>query len=488
MELQKEIINECLRGMVANNGGKFHRFKDQNISNNGVSQIILENNYTQINRICDAITIDAIGISFTSHDNSHLFYEQMNSFYDVVAKNNIYLKISSKNYLLLNINLKILLELANESKFIDFDNSMIVIKIPNLLLDRIELIGLDPDEIFEVNFDENKLIQNISQVKLYTINYLYETKLRQQHVALHDTSGCQKCIQEIIGGKLNNITWTKKSNGEFASSFNVQSDSFVKGFFIGSKNIYSLKEFALKTFTKHKIFYDRFCIYRYCIKISDNLIFVPSNPCYTNKSLNLETNNFLLNYGFQIADSFSSALDMERYQTQSRYQTYSGSKINIELVFDMEPEDLNIYILGLNIVLYKNKTLVLERSSNFTLKQNDQIVYQSDIKYIKRPGYIGFWKTGILDQEVYCWEVPVENSATSTLQSEYIKKLLNLQERIHDGDLYLGHDKCVICNQMLKLHYYKHKGLTWVHSYSHYLSEHNVAIDKQMEQMLNEEK
>ncbi len=473
MELQKEIIGECVRGLVANNNGLFYHLKKQNASINGVSQIVLKNNYTQIDRICDGLSIDAIGISFDSH-------EAINLFYDTVANNNIFFKVSSKNYLLQNINLQLLIELDNKTKFIDLSHNMVVIKIPNLLIDRIELIGLEPDEPIDVIFDEKKLIKNISQVKLYTTNFLYDSVCRKNIVELAKTSTYDKYIQEILGGKLCNIVWEKKSD-QFVGLFNVYSESFVKGFFIGSTDILNLREFKLKTYGYHKILYDKFCINKYCIKISDNLLFVPSDPCFSNKFLRLETDNFIIYPNSEILKTYTSCLDMQRYQIDGE------SVVRIEMTFDIEPKDLSIYVIGLNIIRYKTPTLKLERTSFLRVKQNDNILFENEIKHIKRPGYIGFWKNGILNQDLYCQFIPVENSAIED-QTKYIDKLLDLQKTIHNGDIYLGYDKCVLCNQTLKLYHYKYKGLTWPESYSHYLSEHNVKIDEELLQMLNEEK
>ncbi len=452
--MNTEIIQECLRGSVANGGGPFYNFylKNEDSSIMGVTNLFMTNNKVELERISDAVSVDAISLSFNSS-------EDITNFYEIIKEHNISFKIYSMCGTIQHLNVQLLIELSEP--FVN--NNTVTIKIPNILK-AIELIGLEHDKLF-VSFDESQIIKNITEIKLYLTNYIYDTPLRQE-IANKPT---KRYIEEIIGGTLyKNITY-EKVNDTFLFNFNICSESYSKGFYILCSNIDDLVEIKFTTCKKNRLLYDKFCIQNYCMRISNNLLFIPFNPKYKNDDNILKT--------------YTSCVDFSRY-TQICYGYGPDSYWNrIILSFSKEPTNIGIYLMSINIAKYDKGFIKLNNDNYLTIKQNKTNVFELNKQCGKEPGQIGFWKTNN-PSNIYS-DVPIENSATED-QTEYIHKLKNLQNEIHDGDLYLGFDHCVLCNNRLKLHIYKHEGLTWHESYIHYLEDHNVKIDNQLVEVLND--
>lgn len=452
--MNTEIIQECLRGAVAHTCGPFYNFymKNEDSTIMGVTNLFMTNNKVELERISDAVSVDAISLTFNSS-------EDIKNFYEIIKEHNISFKIYAMSNTIQHLNVQLLIELNKPY----VDNNTITIKIPNILK-AIELIGLEHDKLF-VSFDESNIIKNITEIKLYLTNYIYDTPKRKEIA----TKPTQRHLEEIIGGTLYKNIIYEKVNDTFLFNFNICSESYSKGFYILCSNIDDLVEIKFTTCKQNRLLYDKFCIQNYCMRISNNLLFVPFNPKYKNDDNILKT--------------YTSCVDFSRYNQICYGYAPDSYWTRIIMLFAKEPTNIGIYLMSINIAKYEKGIIKLTNHNYLTIQQNKTNVFELNKQCKKTPGEIGFWKTNN-PSNIYT-DVPVENSAIED-QTEYINKLKDLQNEIHDGDLYLGYDHCVLCNNKLKLHIYKHKGLTWHESYMHYLEDHNIKMDNQLVEVLND--
>ena len=459
--MNTEIIGECLRGNVTNGGSMIlQTFINKNLADSkqiletakdymvpiiGVTNLDMLNNEIELEKTSDAVIVDALTLTFNSVEDISVFYE-------TIKTNNIYFKIYTNNYNIMNINLELLIELDSEI----IDETTIIIKIPNIL-NTIELIALKNEKVY-VSFDEFRIIKNIIATKIYLFNHIYEVEVRKKLC----TKKQYKYNEEIIGGTLN----INKNN----CSLNICSESCSKGFFVLSDNLDDLDEIKFQTYKKNRLLYDKVCLKKYCIRVSKNLLYVPFNP--TIKQV----------FPDDVLNSYISCVPFGRY-TSGSITDMQFYNTDIKMKFSKKITRVGVYLFGLNCIIYDNGELSLLGNNYLNIKENNNLLFENNIKYIKNPNNIGFWKKPN-NPDKYCYEIPVENSATEN-QENYIAKLKDLQNEIHDGNMYFAFDKCVICNKQLKYHVYKFDDLTWYESYIHYLEEHNVKIDDKLCKILN---
>jgi len=102
------------------------------------------------------------------------------------------------------------------------------------------------------------------------------------------------------------------------------------------------------------------------------------------------------------------------------------------------------------------------------------------------PIYVGFWKEttdiGWYPGKQTWTAVPVANSATSD-QNAVLSKLIRIEELAKKVS-FLGHSHCRICGAHNGAEEYSYNGFVWPSGYKHYLRDHAVACDPQMETMI----
>ena len=496
----------------------------------------------ELEKLADAIMIDAIYFKFNNNDD-------IQNFINCIKTQNIYITIKTEQTILLHLNLNILIEF--DKPFIDMsDNSIIIDMQSNYLLNRIYLLALKNEKVsVSVEFPTllpdllPNSIKNPSKITLYVKHLLYDTAMRK---LIGKDFGFGQYFQQLNGGLINLektepfdiITHNITNNTTY--KFKLLTDNYVKGFFIKSDKINNLKHFSLAFYGNNMIDYDKYCIYKYCTKISDDLLYIPINPiikeafadisnCVTiidqfanqqfrekNKEQLWEqfkqNPNHIPNiYCNHKIKPYIGAIDLERMDLKHIMITFESASYNKDDNLSKSNQNQNqnqnqiqylgIYTLALNKITYdvtKGKLrLVKENNFNIVCQQTKETVYESikpllseeEISIINKS--IGFWRyiwndtdIGLYENKLWT-EIPVENSATED-QTKYIKQLIELQESDEVYiNTYLGYHRCRLCEKHVGDKEYTFRvdfcsELIWPESYVHYLKDHNVKIDDRM--------
>jgi hypothetical protein len=538
--LNDQHTGSCIRTIVGNYSG-FAKMpylvgKDQeNCEITCINKLEFEFNetktkaYIEIERISDAIFIDAICFKFNE-------LNKIAEFLDQLKKQNLHLKIKSDQTNLQYLHFGVLTELNDP--FIDENNITVTIDILNkYLLNRIYLLALKNEKI-HVEIDFEPVINLISitdlNISLYVKCLYYETEIRRQ-IGNQITSSY---IQHLNGGLLNMSKSEPYSvtDDDLTYKFKLLTDNYTKGFIIYSNNIDKIKYFTLQLYDLNMIDYDKYCLHKYCTRISNNLLYIPTNTLikepfsdisefnefiqtdkvfHNNKTISDFDNCFGLNLTTIIGHKFcnktkleqyNGAVDLERMDFKCISITFEKTKQTIpteQTTLTEQSPTLGIYTIGLNHMFYfgSEGKLKLCKTNDFNVvcHKTKETIYESlmpilsesDIKKINKS--IGFWRYIWNDTDIgiktnYLWtEIPIENSALDKeTQSLYINKLIELENSNKvNVDTYLGKHRCRICNDYVGCKEYTFNGFVWPESYIHYIRDHNVRIDNKMTKLLD---
>lgn len=528
----KTHIGECIRSIIANYQGvaKFCQLEGEYTENCEmicVNKLDLGFNTTkdttndkkliaqiELEKLADAIMIDAIYFKFNNNDD-------IQNFINCIKTQNICITIKTEQIILLHLNLNILVEL--DKLFIDLtDNSIVIDMQSNYLLNRIYLLALKNEKVYVSielpNLMSNLLpnllpnpINNPSKITLYVKHLLYDTAMRKLIVK---DFGFMQYFQQLNGGLIN-LEKTEpfdlvKNNiiTNITYKFKLLTDNYVKGFFIKSDKINELKHFSLAFYNNNMIDYDKYCIHKYCTKVSDDLLYIPINPIIKEAFADIsncvtiidqfEFQQFREKNKEQLWEQFKQnpnhipniycnhkikpyigAIDLERMDLKHIMITFENTTnptndtINtidtIDTIDNLSKSNQNqikylgIYTLALNKITYdvtKGKLrLSKENNLNIVCQKTKETVYESikpllseeEIAIINKS--IGFWRyiwndtdIGLYENKLWT-EIPEENSATED-QTKYIKQLIELQESDEVYiNTYLGYHRCRLCEK-----------------------------------------
>lgn len=338
---QSERINECIRTIFANSGGKFSDLS-KNHNFNCIDEIIIENKKCEIKSNAHSVKFTAIELTFESPNDIEIFLQ-------TIRENNIYIKIYTDNNVFNNLNFNLLVEL--NKPYINLLNNSITIDIPsvNFHYDLLERYTLD------FSFDIDDMIVRLTKSKLYVNYFVYEAELLNKQFANNPQMYFQEIndkeideideiyFQEINGGKLDfdkNFNLTPESNNNYTYEFRLNTDNYTKGFFILSDSIDKMNCFELKIYGNNIIKYDKYYLNKYCKKYSDKLLYIPINT------------NICDPFDKNILETYNGSIDFERIDFK-----------DIIISFESQPNNLSMYLYSLNRICYfNNKTKQTKQS------------------------------------------------------------------------------------------------------------------------------
>jgi hypothetical protein len=468
--------------------------------------------HVEIKRESDAIIIDAICFKFNELNGVTKFINQLKT-------RNLFLTIKSDQTNLQYLHLGLLTEI--EEPFIDKDNITVTISIPSkYLLNKIYLLALKNEKIhIEVDICQELITDTINEsisetinaiiptnVSLYVKCLYYETKIRK-NLGLQITSSY---IQHLNGGLLD-MSKSKPyalTTNDFTYKFNLLTDNYTKGFILCSDKIDKIKYFTLQLYDETMIDYDKYCLHKYCTRISNNLLYIPINTmirepfCEISNSFEtIQTDkvfsdgktssnlgdldiffglNFISSIGYYFCNEtrlepYFGAVDLEKMDFKCISITFDRLKDKTDnLITESESSaetnqisSLGIYTISVNHMVYfgsEGKLKLLKNNDfNVVCHKTKEIIFESikpilsenDMKRINE--CIGFWRyiwndTDFGMTENHLWtEIPIENSVTDKeKQAKYIAQLIELEksDKVF-SDTYLGKHRCRICNDYI---------------------------------------
>lgn len=237
----------------------------------------------------------------------------------------ICLEIEMGGQKILTIPLRFMIHLK---KYEICDNK-IYITIPfNLFCNEIKLLFL---HYHEIRFKLTNIENNFVSSKLISRGIFYDTEIRRDLVS----RGHEEIIQQLTSVE---ITCPNPRN-EF--KYNIPYDGIHKGFYIECENVDQINEISL-TLNRHNRFtYNRFLVRSKCVKINENLLYLPLN---FDKSQQDRT-----------PEGFEGSLNLTRIDT---------TILNIKL--DNLHSKICIYGLGSNLLRYLSGMCGLAYGNDFT--------------------------------------------------------------------------------------------------------------------------
>ena len=439
-----------------------------------IDEVILENKkYIVEKRVSDDIMFEALQITFVSKEDIDVFLEK-------IKKHNIYVKIYSKNAMLQCLSFNFLVELNPPY----IDGTSITVSLADFK-NRYSMLHSFNDEIV-VCFDDENLIENIVESKIYN-NYIYSLNRLTVNITNE--------LQMVTGGKvkldlLKNIV----HNGEtFVYEFLILTNAEASAFYILTPNIDKLVSFEIKIAQASLLKYDKFCINRYCKRISNKLLFIPSSAVFGE--------NDIIDFGkirnLTVALTFTEKPDsLDFYIKNMAILNYYGYK-----GYSAFSLSYNNYIVDEK---FKNLVLTIKpnlKTLNFLLifeykeGETEDNILTTELELLNIPKFYCSLPHDVISTWVGYWrffgsmfiDLPIENSATEN-QDDYIEQLKLLEQSNLAGSQKKRRIKCHFCDCRFDTIGYEYNDLNcvlrWPSHYTHYLKEHNVKIDERMIHLL----
>ena len=284
---------------------------DNNTFNHSLS--LFNNNATKLNPEC---------IIFRLHENSDITLNELKYYIDKMI---IYFEIGPMQLL------KIPLQLLWNLKTPEIINNKLYLTLPfHLFFNDIHICGLRNQNVkfrIEYNTANNYILDYSLLCKIYLVNSTEER-------CFIDTSN--NIVQQVssIHVKVDQNNPNTKSN-----EFRIRTNTFcglVKGFFLEATQIYELLE-ELQFYINDciRIDFDKYMIQNMCIKINENMIYIPFNSEVT--------------YNSRVWRSYNGSLNIDNF---------GNSFLNLK--FSSPIQNVCVYALNMNIYTQRNSVCYLD--------------------------------------------------------------------------------------------------------------------------------